>query len=491
MTPTVRAAVPGLYVPSTKGNCRPMRPAANDRSDRVGSTDERAATEAFFAEHDIRTVRIGGTDIDGLLRGKRVPANYFLESVWRKGSNICDILFGWDIGDEPLDNLTYTGWHTGYPDVTLLPDLSTMRIVPWEPGAATVLCDIVKLDGAPLEISPRQVLKQVIAEANAAGYDPIAAYEFEFYVFADSPRDLAARGWRDAEPITAGHRTYSIYRGTSTEFLIGEIRESLRKCGIFIEASNSEHGPGQFEVNIHYADALAAADQAVILKHAVKEIAAKHGHTATFMAKIRPDWAGSSGHVHQSLTVRGDAPAFANPADPATLSDLGLNYVAGLLDLAPAFTALYCPTINSYKRTEGGSWAGASATWGKDNRTVAIRAIPSDGPAARVENRVPGADANPYLVVAANIASGLHGVLNTMTPPSAITGNAYAAPAGSVVHLPMSLAEATALLRASTTARKLLGDAFVDHFALTRDWEITQFGKAVTDWETARYLEMV
>jgi glutamine synthetase len=457
----------------------------------VGSTEARAAAETFLTENNITTVRIGGTDIDGLLRGKRIPVNYFLESVWKKGSNISDILFGWDVADELLDNLTFTGWHTGYPDVTLLPDLSTLRLAPWDPGAATVLCDIVRLDGSAVDLSPRTILRDVVTRANAAGYQPITAYEFEFFLLKDSPEQLAARGWRDAEPITSGNRTYSIYRGTSTEFLLGEIRESLRQCGIFIEASNSEHGPGQFEVNIHYSDALASADQAVILKHAVKEIAAKHGHTATFMAKVRPEWAGSSGHLHQSLCNLDGSPAFANPDDPSSLSTVGLQYVAGLLDLAPAFTALYCPTVNSYKRTEGGSWAGSSATWGGDNRTVAVRGIPSEGPAARVENRIPGADANPYLVIAANVAAGMHGVVNGMTPPAPMSGNAYEAPAGSVVDLPRTLHEAVAVLAGSETARKLLGDAFVDHYLLTRDWELRQFNKAVTDWETARYMEMI
>ncbi|CAB4933210.1 MAG: glutamine synthetase [Actinobacteria bacterium] len=457
----------------------------------MSSTEARQAAEAFLTEHGITTVRIAGTDIDGLLRGKRIPVDYFLESVWDKGSNIADILFGWDVADEPMTNLTFTGWHTAYPDVTLLPDLSTLRLAPWDPNAATVLCDIVRLDGSPLELSPRTLLKNVVSQARAAGYEPAAAYEFEFYVFKQSPEELAASSWRDAEPLTSGNRTYSIYRGTSTEYLIGEIRESLRECGIFIEASNSEHGPGQFEVNIHYSDAVSAADQAVILKHAVKEIAVKHGHTATFMAKVRSEWAGSSGHLHQSLSNLDGTAAFANPSDSGSLSSVGLNYIAGLVEMAPAFMALYCPTVNSYKRIEGGSWAGSSATWGRDNRTVACRAIPATGHAARVENRIAGADANPYLVVAANVAAGLHGVVNGLTPPAAMTGNAYEATDGSAVLLPTSLQAATAALRASETARKLLGDAFVDHFALTRDWETRQFGRAVTDWETARYMEMI
>jgi glutamine synthetase len=457
-----------------------------------GSTeDAKAAVQEFVAANRISTFRIQAPDVDGLLRGKRIPVEYFASSVAYKGSNIANILFGWDIADELLDNLTYTGWHTGYPDVTLLPDLSTMRVVPWEPGAAMVTCDITELDGTPVPLSPREVLKRVVRRADSLGFEPKAAYEFEFYVFEGSPKELADRKWRDPEPITHGSRTYSLYRGTGTEFLIGEIRQTLHDCGIDIEASNSEHGPGQFEVNIHYSDALAAADQAVILKSAVKEIAAKHGYTATFMAKVNPAWAGSSGHVHQSLSTLDGSPAFANAADGDRLSPVGEQYVAGLLDLASAMTAFYCPTVNSYKRTKAGSWSSPSATWGRDNRTVAIRSIPSTGQAARVENRVPGADANPYLVIAANLASGLYGIENAMTPPAAMTGNAYENPEAKLRLLPGSLEAATAALRGSAAARDLLGSDFVDHFALTRDWEIRQFGQAVTDWEMARYMEMI
>ncbi|MGE3414201.1 MAG: glutamine synthetase family protein [Dehalococcoidia bacterium] len=457
----------------------------------MGIDEAKDVAEAFLKDHGVRTVRIGLTDLDGIHRGKRIPVKYFLDSVWRKGSNICDILFGWDVADEPMTNLAFTGWHTGYPDVTMVPDLTTLRRVPWEEDTASVICDIVQLDGTPLPLSPRLVLQNVVEAARSEGYQPIAAYEFEFYVFKGGPGELADRKWRDAEPITSGSRTYSLYRNSSTEFLIGDIRESLSRCGIDIEASNSEHGPGQFEVNIHYADAVTAADHAVILKHAVKEIAAKHGHTASFMAKVRPEWAGSSGHVHQSLTTLDGKPAFANPDDPTSLSAVGKSYVAGLLELAPALTAFFLPTVNSYKRTEGGAWVGSAATWGKDNRTVAMRAIPSDGPPARIENRLAGADANPYLVLAANIAAGLHGVRGQLTPPEPLTGNAFVAPVEVAPPLPNTLAAATAELRASEVVRGLLGEQFVTHYAETRDWEISQFAKHVTDWETERYLEII
>jgi glutamine synthetase len=454
------------------------------------STD-RERLKDFVEKNGIHTFKIGAADLDGLWRGKRVSSDYFLESVHSTGTFICNILFGWDLQDEPIEDLAYTGWHTGYPDINLRPDLSTLATVPWEPGTASAICDIFERDGRPLDLAPRTVLKSTIARAESLGYQPIFAYEFEFYLFRGTPRELAAKGWRELEPLSEGHHTYSVYRDTGSEFLIGEVRRQLAEYGIRIEASNSEHGPGQFEVNIHYADALKAADQAMLLKHTVKELAARHGYTASFIAKLNPQWAGSSGHVHQSLVTPDGSPAFANPADPGQLSDVGVNYLAGLVKHAADLTAIYLPNINSYKRTESGGWAGASSTWGLDNRTVAVRAIPSRGSAARVENRIAGADANPYLVISANLAAGLDGIEQGLTPPPAVEGNAYALPAGQAPRLPTSLAAAVESLSGSVFARKFLGERFVDHFAATRNWEIRQFSTAVTEWEIARYLEHI
>lgn len=447
--------------------------------------------KAFADEHQIHTFKIGAVDLDGLWRGKRVSRDYFLDSVHDKGTFICNILFGWDMQDEPISDLAYTSFDTGFPDINLRPDLSTLKLVPWEPGVASVICDIFERDGRPLDISPRTILRSMISRADDLGYEAIAAYEFEFYLFKGTARELSRRGWRDLEPINEGSHTYSVYRDTGTEFLIGEVRRQLAEYGVFIEASNSEHGPGQFEVNIHYSDALTAADNAMVLKHTIKELAASHGYTASFIAKINPHWAGSSGHVHQSLVTQDGAPAFANPEDPGRLSEVGSQYLAGLVEHAADLTAIYLPTINSYKRTEGGQWAGSSSTWGLDNRTVAMRSIPGAGPSARVENRIGGADANPYLVIAANLAAGLDGIERGLTPPPAIEGNAYDLPAGKAALLPGSLTEATDQLSASIFARKFLGDRFVDHFTATRRWEIKQFAAAVTEWEVARYLEHI
>jgi glutamine synthetase len=459
------------------------------------STDRPAAADTgdlqrFADEHGITTFKIGAVDLDGIWRGKRIAAPYFLEQVSAKGTNICNILFGWDMQDVPIPGLRYTGWQTGYPDITLVPDLSTLAVVPWEPGTASVICDIYELDGTSLPLSPRSVLRRLVDQAAETGYEPLAGYELEFYVLRGTPDELATAGYSALEPLTRGSHTYNVYRDTASEYILGDIRSQLAEYGIAIEASNSEHGPGQFEVNMRYCNALQAADRAMLLKHSVKELAARHGCTASFIAKLSPEWAGSSAHLHQSLTGADGTPVFANPADPARLSPAGQAYLAGIVDLAKDLTAFYLPTVNSYKRTEGGSWAGSSATWGTDNRTVAVRSIPGSGAAARVENRIAGADANPYLVIAASLAAGLHGISKGLTPPAPVTGNAYEQADASTA-LPHTLEAAADRLEASTTARTLLGDAFVDHFVATRRWEVRQFRSAVTEWEIARYLEHI
>jgi glutamine synthetase len=445
----------------------------------------------FVTKNGINTVKVGAVDIDGTWRGKQIAADYFVQGVFRDGTHIADILFGWDVQDRLISNLTYTGWHTGYPDITLVPDLTTLAIVPWESGTASVICDMLEKDGTPVVLSPRTLLAEVVERAKAMGYVPIVSYEFEFYIFKQSAAELAASHWRDLKPLTDGGHTYSMYRYAGSEGVIAEIRQLLSAYGIDIEATNGEHGPGQFEINIHHCEAVQAADNATMLKHAVKEIAARHGYLASFMAKIKPDWAGSSGHVHQSLRDLNGAAAFANPTSPKELSEVGNWYLAGLVALAPELSAIYLPTINSYKRTMGGSWAGANASWGYDNRTVSIRALPAAGAAARVENRIAGADTNPYLVIAANILSGLHGIRERLPAPRAVCGNAYEAPPEQAPALPGSLAEASDILDKSKQGRLLLGDTFVDHFVATRRWEIREFGKYVTDWEIARFIEMI
>lgn len=467
-----------------------MNEQATVMTDETNRVDMRDYVKSFLEQNSIDVIKMGTVDIDGLWRGKRLSADYFLKSVCESGSNICNIVFGWDMQDEMIPDLTYTGFHTGYPDITLQPDLSTLRVAPDEPGVALVIADAMELGGEPLSLAPRSLLKNLVARARSMGYDPIAAYEFEFYLYEGTPRENARNGWRDMEPFTVGSHTYSVYRDTGSEFLLGTIRRRLADMGVFIEASNSEHGPGQFEVNIHYGDALKAADDALLLKHTVKEVAAEMGYTATFMAKLSNDSAGSSGHVHQSLNYLVDgSPVFANEEHPGELSDIGKSYLAGIVNASKEFTALYLPTINSYKRIEGGQWAGSSATWGVDNRTVAVRSIPSSGRAARVENRIPGADANPYLGIAGGLAAGLNGIERNLEPPQQIHGNAYEIESEENLKLPATLTQAIEIFETSELAKECLGEDFVRHYAETRRWEIKQYETQVTDWEINRYIE--
>lgn len=446
----------------------------------------------FIEDNNIKVIKLGAPDIDGLWRGKRIMAKYFVEAVAQSGTNICDVIFGWDVQDIPITKLTFTGFQTGYPDVNLRPDLSTLTVLPHEPGTASVICDVLTIAGEPLELSPRGVLRRVIERANSMGFEPVCSNEFEFYLIEGSPRELARRDFRDLETLSHGTHTYSVYRDAGSEGIIGELRDRLAQVGVFIEASNSENGPGQFEVNIHYSNALEAADSALILKNTTKELAVELGMTATFMAKFISAEAGSSGHVHQSLVdLSTGKPAFANPENPLELSTIGQQYLAGVVAGSREMAALYLPTTNSYKRVEGPQWTGSSATWGLDNRTVAVRSIPSAGPAARIENRVPGADANPYLVLAANIASGLNGIEQGLLPDPPVEGNAYELKLPAEKRLPVDLSRSTELFSQSKVAREYFGDAFVNHYVETREWEVQQSRIVVTDWEISRYLEHI
>lgn len=447
---------------------------------------------AYFAENDIRVVKVTVPDMEGMLRGKRIMSQFFLESVAHHGSHFADLIFGWDVLSEPITGLKYTGAHTGYPDLTLVPDLSTLHMVPGEPGVAMVLCDAYSPEGEVIELAPREILRRVIAKANEMGYDPVCAYEFEFYLFERGPRELSREGFHELVPVTDGIFPYSVFRDSGSEWVIGDIRDRLAAIGVFIEASNSEYGPGQFEVNIHYSDALSAADSAVLLKNTVKEVAAEHGLTATFMAKVKSGDSGNSGHVHQSLVSRETGEAvFANPTNPEALSEIGMHYLAGVLHHAKELATVYLPTPNSFKRVLANDFTGGSTTWSVDNRTVAVRAIPSSGPAARVENRIAGADANPYLVLAATVAAGLEGIAQKMDAGPETKGSTYEMVVDPSKALPGSVEQAAALFRQSAVAKKYLGAEFVEHFARMREWEAEKASLAVTDWEVQRYIERI
>ena len=445
--------------------------------------------EAFLAGKRLRKAKIGAFDVDGVFRGKYVSLEK-LRSAVKGGLGFCDVVFGWDLADELYDNAAVTGWHTGYPDARAVVDVSTARVIPWEPDTAAFILDFVNPDGTPFEPSPRGLLHRVGRRARALGLLPRFGAEFEYFLFKETPESLRRKGFRDLETLSPGMFGYSWLRSSANAGLVHALVDGLDAFDVPVEGMHTETGPGVYETAIRYGDLERAADQAALFKTAVKEICARHGVIACFMAKWNAKLPGCSGHVHQSLwDLAGERNLFHDPADPRGESKLLRHYVGGQLALLPELTALFWPTVNSYKRSVENTWAPTTATWGRENRTCALRVIGDSPKAMRVEVRQLGADVNPYVGMAASLAAGLWGIEHEVEPPPAVGGNGYAAK--DAPPLPRNLRDATELLRRSERARELLGDGFVDHFVRTREWEVRQFERAVTTWELERYLELV
>jgi glutamine synthetase len=449
--------------------------------------DAKQLREAF-EKHGIKRVKVGGYDVDGILRGKYLA----LDKFWGALSapiGFCDVIFGWDANDVLYDNARLTGWHTGYPDTLARVDPSTFRVLPWEPDTAAFLLDFLSPDGSPHPACPRGLLRTVVERVRAAGYEAKLAAEFEFFVFRESPASLHAKGFRGLEPLSPGMFGYSWVREGQNAGFCHAILDDMDAFGIPIEGLHTETGPGVYEAALVYDDALRAGDKAALFKTGMKQVAHRLGLAVTFMAKCNAALPGSSGHVHQSLWKDGKN-AFHDAAAPDGLSALAKHYLAGQIALMPELTALYSPTVNSYKRYVPGVWAPLTATWGVENRTCAIRAIPGGAKSTRLEYRQTAADINPYIAMATALAAGLWGIEHARAAPPPCEGDA-SAPDGGHAPLPRTLREATARLAASEHAKKLLGEAFVDHYVRTRDWECRQYERVVGEWELARYFETV
>jgi glutamine synthetase len=468
-------------------------------------------------------VKLAITDIDGVLRGKVMSFEKF-RSIAGKGFGFCDVVFGWDAGDQAYDNGTFTGWHTGYPDAMAVIDPGTFRRVPWEGGLPFLLADFREgaagsgaggagnrasgdVTSAALPVCPRGLLKKVIQQAAAEGYTAYFSQEFEWFNFIASSDDPARRSFQDLKPMTQGMFGYSILRASQGGAYFHELFDGLNQFGVPLEGLHTETGPGVYEAAILYSEALEAADRAVLFKAGVKEIAHRHGILPTFMAKVSETLPGCSGHVHQSLWSRdggtgdsdkakGDGAAgggrnlFYDAGSPTGMSSLMESYMAGQLHCLPYILPMVAPTVNSYKRLVEGAWAPTTLTWAIDNRTTALRALPGGASSTRLETRVVGSDSNPYLAMAACLAAGLYGIRHglKLTIP-ATKGSGYADKTHGV--LPRNLWEATQAMKESSLARELFGEAFTDHFVRTREWEWRQFGRVVTDWELKRYFEII
>lgn len=443
---------------------------------------------AWFDEKGIRKVKLAGVDVDGVLRGKYISLEKFFSAA-KGGLGFCDVVFGWDLADVLYDNAEVTGWHTGYPDAEARVDLSTGRVIPWEPDTAAFLLDFVEKDGSPYEASPRQLLQRVGRHARELGFLPRFGSEYEYFIFKETPESMREKGFRNLTPLSPGMFGYSWLRTSSNAPLVHAIIDGCSAFGIELEGHHTETGPGVYESAIRYDDLEKAADKSILFKSALKEICSRHGVTATFMAKVDGALPGCSGHVHQSLwDAKGEKNLFFDADEPHQMSETLRHYIGGQMALMPELTALYWPTINSYKRSVENTWAPTTATWGFENRTTAIRVIGNSPKSLRLEYRQLGADMNPYIGMAVSLAAGLWGVENQVEPPEILAGNAYAARS---TPLPRNLKEAVALLRKSERARDILGEGFVEHFLRTRDWEVRQFERAVTTWELERYLELI
>lgn len=431
-----------------------------------------------FETAEIQRVKVGVFDIDGVLRGKYLSLEKFYSAA-ENGLGFCDVIFGWDINDVLLDNVKFTGWHTSYPDTQAAIDLDTYREIPWEPGTAFFLLDLLDKEGNALVLAPRNVFRRTLKIAETAGYTPWFSAEYEFWLFEETPHTLREKNFRNLTPLSPGNFGYSVLRASQNSPLVLDLIDQLNAFDIPIEGFHTETGPGVYEAAIAVDKDLRAADKAALFKTAVKEIAARHGVTPTFMAKWNSELAGSSGHLHQSIW-KDEKNLFCGQS---TMH----QYIAGLVQYLPELMAMICPTVNSYKRTVPGTWAPINSSWGVDTRTTAVRAIPGGAKSSRVELRLAGADINPYLAMAASLAAGMEGIVRTLTPPDP-TSNAYAS---KETPLPKTLDDAVKRFRKSEIARKWFGDDFVEHYAATREWEVRQYEKAVTDWELARYFESI
>jgi glutamine synthetase len=446
-----------------------------------------ADARAIVEQRGLSHVKVGVFDIDGVLRGKYMGREKFFSAL-DKGFGFCDVVLGWDSNDQLYDNVKLTGWHTAYPDasVRVLPE--TCRPVPAE---GDMLMFLGEFDGKAEACCPRGVLRRVLKRADDMGFSVRAAAEFEFFVFEETPHSVREKGYRNLRNITPGYFGYSMLRSSVHADFYQDLMRLCEEMDFPLEGLHTETGPGVLEAAIVHAPAIEAADRAALFKTYCKVLAQKRGWMATFMAKWSKDWPGQSGHLHMSLFDRAGKSVFHDGKGAHGMSDAMRWFVGGQQKLMPELLAMIACTVNSYTRLIPGFWAPTDATWGVENRTCALRVIPGSEKSQRVEYRIAAADINPYVALACAIGSGLWGIENRIEPDAAIVGNAYERTFPAERALPRTLFEAAERLEASSAARSLFGDAFVEHYGATRKWEEREFRRAITDWELARYFEII
>jgi glutamine synthetase len=437
---------------------------------------------------EIETVLFVFPDWYGRLLGKRVTGAFFLDHMADEGMHACDYLLACDMEMAPIPGYKFTSWESGYGDFHCVPDFSTSRRASWLPKTAIVLGDLLR-DHKPVEVSPRRILQKQLERAMKAGFSVMGASELEFYIFHETYESAASKNYHSLTTAGSYIEDYHILQGTKEEQIVGAIRRELTASGVPVENSKGEWGPGQQEINLEYCDALTQADRNVIYKHAAKEIAHAQGKAVTFMAKWDERFAGSSMHIHLSLWDL-DVDSNVFPGDqkfgPVEVSDTFRWFLGGWMKHAREFTACYAPNVSSYKRYQAGSFAPTGIACSYDNRTAGFRVV-GQNQSLRIECRIPGADANPYIVYAAILASGLDGIRNEIEPPAIFQGDIYQAK--DLPRVPSSLRDAISEFERSEVARQALGDEVVDHYLHFLRTEQARFDEVVTCWERARYFE--
>lgn len=440
-------------------------------------------------EHSSQKIKICVTDIDGILRGKVVHKDKFM-SILDNGFGFCDVIFGWDMADELYPKSSVTGWNTGFSDAQAHLDFSTFREIPWNNNEPIFLADFSN-DAQIKKVCPRTLLRNIKEKSEQMGFQPKFAQEFEWFNFQETPDTLEAKDFENIEPMTTGMFGYSILRSSLKSDFFNQLFDDMFAFNVPLEGLHTETGPGVYEAAIQVNDILEAADRAVLFKTGVKEIAYRHEYISSFMARWDEDYPGCSGHIHQSLwDAKGEKNLFYDEKGKHQMSKLMESYLAGQLLCLPELLPLCAPTTNSYKRLVEGYWAPTRMNWGLDNRTTALRIIPTGKKSTRIETRVTGSDTNPYLAMSACLAAGLYGIENNLSLEQAlIKGNGYEDKKNR--KLASSLSEATEIFKNSSIANQLLGEDFVQHFAMTREWEAEQEDHQDPTWELRRYFEII
>jgi len=441
--------------------------------------------KALVADGSIDTVVVAMTDMQGRLTGKRIHGQYFLDEVVKHGTEGCNYLLAVDVDMNTVDGYEMSSWERGYSDFALIPDLNTLRLIPWQPGAALILADVAWLDHTDVVASPRQVLRKQIAELEKAGMVAMCGTELEFVVYNDTYEEAWNKGYKNLTPVNQYNVDYSILGGSRIEPLLREIRLGMSAAGMTVESVKGECNLGQHEIAFKYSDALSNCDNHVIYKNGAKEIAAQQGYALSFMAKPN-EKEGNSSHIHLSFRGLNGELVMTDEADKEHgMSDVGRQFIAGQIAHLRELSILFAPNINSYKRYVPGSFAPTAIRWGRDNRTCALRLV-GHGAGLRLENRVPGGDVNPYLAVSGIIAAGLDGIKKKMVLEPAFKGNAYDSDSARV---PATMSEALTLWEESAWVKEVFGAEVQSHYANMARVEIAAYSKAVTDWELFRNFE--